>query len=62
MGGARRVVKSAPKAAGNDDKKVQTAVKRLGVNIIPGIEHVRAPGVLNVQRLHTRPRQRWMWA
>lgn len=41
-GGQRRVRKAAPKAAGSDDKRLQTTLKRLNTNNIPGIEEVRA--------------------
>ena len=37
-GGQRRVRKAAPKAAGSDDKRLQTTLKRLNTNNIPGIE------------------------
>lgn len=37
---ARRKKKAVHKAATTDDKRLQSTLKRLGVNTIPGIEEV----------------------
>jgi nascent polypeptide-associated complex subunit beta len=39
-GSVRRKKKAAHKTITNDDKRLQTTLKRLGVNLIPGIEEV----------------------
>jgi nascent polypeptide-associated complex subunit beta len=39
-GSVRRKHKAVHKNAATDDKKIQAAIKRLGVNQIPGIEEV----------------------
>ncbi|GBF95820.1 transcription factor [Raphidocelis subcapitata] len=39
-GTMRRKKKTVHKAAGTDDKRLQSTLKRLGVNTIPGIEEV----------------------
>jgi nascent polypeptide-associated complex subunit beta len=38
--GPRRKVKKGAKVAGGDDKKLQTALKKLNVQTIPGIEEI----------------------
>lgn len=40
-GTVRRKPKATQKASGTDDKKLQAALKRVGVQAIPGIEEVR---------------------
>ncbi|CAG9465368.1 unnamed protein product [Pedinophyceae sp. YPF-701] len=39
-GGVRRSQKKVHKTAGADDKRLQSTLKRMGVNVIPGIEEV----------------------
>ncbi|CAL6304171.1 unnamed protein product [Bathycoccus prasinos] len=39
-GSVRRKKKAAHKTNTNDDKRLQTTLKRMGVNVIPGIEEV----------------------
>mmetsp|Transcript_2872 Transcript_2872/g.17878 ORF Transcript_2872/g.17878 Transcript_2872/m.17878 type:complete len:98 (+) Transcript_2872:97-390(+) len=39
-GSVRRKKKAVHKSSGNDDKKLQSALKRIGVSTIPGIEEV----------------------
>lgn len=41
QGTARRKKKVIPKSTAADDKKIQMAVKKIGVNAIPGIEEVK---------------------
>jgi len=41
-GNVRRARKAPAAKAGNDDKRLQTTLKRLGTNNIPGIDEVSA--------------------
>ena len=39
-GGARRKKRNVHKASGQDDKRLQNTLKRIGMNSVPGIEEV----------------------
>jgi nascent polypeptide-associated complex subunit beta len=55
-GTVRRKKKVARKVATTDDKKFQAAIKRLGVNPIPGIEEVSMYNVDGTVRIFKNPK------
>ena len=54
-GSVRRTKVAVHKATSQDDKKLQTTLKRLNVNNIPGIEEVRGAA----RQAGRRRRRRW---